>query len=175
VDGQLPHYQVGDVVNGHRWNGEAWDPVPSYQVGDVVNGYRWNGEAWEPVTDRRKGVQPVAAGRDEVTMPYRDWQSAAIDAIKDPLMTLVHRGVTHGMPDDALLSVVARANYLLNLATFVKVPWIQRSDFRLAEGFFLDTRSEALSELMRNGNWASTEEISAAIHSRMLEVDGEGG
>jgi hypothetical protein len=24
--GQWP-YQVGDVVNGHRWNGQTWEPV----------------------------------------------------------------------------------------------------------------------------------------------------
>lgn len=58
---QMPNYRVGDVVNGHRWNGRTWEPVPpgwgsnpspgvpQHQIGEVVNGYRWNGTTWEPV------------------------------------------------------------------------------------------------------------------------------
>lgn len=53
-------YQIGDIANGHQWNGVAWVPVteaapsqavpaPTYEVGSVVNGHRWNGVAWTPV------------------------------------------------------------------------------------------------------------------------------
>ncbi|MCL2781017.1 MAG: hypothetical protein FWD74_05930 [Actinomycetia bacterium] len=50
-------YQVGDVVNGHRFDGAQWvplDPEASaapavYQVGDVVNGHRFDGAQWVPL------------------------------------------------------------------------------------------------------------------------------
>ena len=34
------------------------DQHPQYQVGDVVNGHRWTGAAWEPVADVRSTPQP---------------------------------------------------------------------------------------------------------------------
>ncbi len=54
---QAPSYQVGDVVNGHRFDGVNWTPVApqaplppaAAQVGDVVNGHRFDGAAWVPV------------------------------------------------------------------------------------------------------------------------------
>jgi hypothetical protein len=42
-------YQVGDVVNGHKFNGSQWVPYQQqYQVGDVVNGHQFNGTQWVP-------------------------------------------------------------------------------------------------------------------------------
>ncbi|HML50252.1 MAG TPA: hypothetical protein PKD84_02430, partial [Propionicimonas sp.] len=47
---QPQQYQVGQVVNGHRWDGQQWVPVAQApQVGEVQNGYRWNGSQWEPM------------------------------------------------------------------------------------------------------------------------------
>lgn len=43
-------YQVGEVVNGHKWTGSTWEPVDTYQVGEIVNGHRWTGTAWEQVS-----------------------------------------------------------------------------------------------------------------------------
>jgi hypothetical protein len=53
-----PRHGVGDVINGHRFDGVSWIPVmpaapprlpPQHQAGDVVNGHRFDGGAWTPV------------------------------------------------------------------------------------------------------------------------------
>lgn len=50
----LKRQQMGLIGNGHATatGSFATQPQtqPSYQVGDVVNGHRWNGTDWVPVT-----------------------------------------------------------------------------------------------------------------------------
>ncbi|MCE1174698.1 MAG: hypothetical protein LWW77_08850, partial [Propionibacteriales bacterium] len=58
--------QVGQVVNGHRWDGTRWVPVQEAQpaqqqapqVGQIVNGYQWNGVQWVPA--QQVQAQPAA-------------------------------------------------------------------------------------------------------------------
>jgi hypothetical protein len=54
--------QVGQVVNGHQWDGTAWVPLAQAQnvpqVGQEVNGHRWDGTAWVPLT---QAAAPSAA------------------------------------------------------------------------------------------------------------------
>lgn len=40
---------AGDNVEGIGKWGEGMSEQPQYQVGDVVNGYRWNGQVWAPI------------------------------------------------------------------------------------------------------------------------------
>ena len=67
-----PHSQaqVGDVVDGRRFNGVSWVPIPGqvppaaslaspqYRVGDVVNGHRFDGSGWVPVDQGTIAAQP---------------------------------------------------------------------------------------------------------------------
>jgi hypothetical protein len=43
--------QVGQIVNGHRWDGTQWVPLaaPAPQVGQIANGHQWNGTQWVPL------------------------------------------------------------------------------------------------------------------------------
>ena len=41
---------LGQVVNGHQWNGTQWVPLPAPPaIGQVSNGHRWDGARWVPV------------------------------------------------------------------------------------------------------------------------------
>jgi hypothetical protein len=54
-----PRAQVGDVIDGRRFNGTSWVPLQSpapapltaqvYRAGDVVDGQRFDGQSWTPV------------------------------------------------------------------------------------------------------------------------------
>ena len=41
--------QVGQVVNGHQWNGSQWVPFVAPAVGQLSNGHQWNGTEWVPL------------------------------------------------------------------------------------------------------------------------------
>jgi len=41
--------QVGQVVNGHQWNGSQWVPFAAPAVGQISNGHQWNGTQWVPL------------------------------------------------------------------------------------------------------------------------------
>ncbi len=41
--------QLGQVVNGHQWNGAQWVPLIAPTVGQISNGHQWNGSQWVPL------------------------------------------------------------------------------------------------------------------------------
>lgn len=41
--------QLGQVVNGHQWNGSQWVPFAAPAVGQISNGHQWNGIQWVPL------------------------------------------------------------------------------------------------------------------------------
>ena len=41
--------QLGQVVNGHQWNGSQWVPYAAAAVGQISNGHQWNGTQWVPL------------------------------------------------------------------------------------------------------------------------------
>jgi hypothetical protein len=51
--------QVGQVVNGHQWNGSQWVPLPPPPgIGQVSNGHRWDGARWVPIQPAQP-IQPA--------------------------------------------------------------------------------------------------------------------
>lgn len=50
-DPQGRNYQPGDVVNGFRWTGSAWERV--WQPGDIQNGHRFDGYGWIPLPEKK--------------------------------------------------------------------------------------------------------------------------
>jgi hypothetical protein len=61
---------VGQVVNGHQWDGTRWVPLQQAQaqqqapqVGQIVNGYQWNGVQWVPAqqAQAQQQAQPAQA------------------------------------------------------------------------------------------------------------------
>ncbi len=42
--------QLGQIVNGHQWNGTHWVPLaPPPAIGQISNGHRWDGNRWVPI------------------------------------------------------------------------------------------------------------------------------
>lgn len=41
--------QLGQVVDGHQWNGAQWLPLTAPTVGQISNGHQWNGSQWVPL------------------------------------------------------------------------------------------------------------------------------
>jgi hypothetical protein len=41
--------QLGQVVNGHQWNGAQWVPLAAPTMGQISNGHQWNGAQWVPL------------------------------------------------------------------------------------------------------------------------------
>lgn len=41
--------QLGQVVNGHQWNGAEWVPYAAPALGQISNGHQWNGSQWVPL------------------------------------------------------------------------------------------------------------------------------
>ena len=58
--------QVGQIANGHQWNGTQWVPLPSPQqvpqVGQVANGHRGDGRQWVPLPQQAPQVGTIANG-----------------------------------------------------------------------------------------------------------------
>lgn len=68
--------QVGQVLNGYRWNGFSWEPAMAqhpaeYPVGTVIDGQRWNGYTWEP----------VGAAGSSAKQWYRQWWVIALAVV----------------------------------------------------------------------------------------------
>ncbi len=40
---------LGQVVNGHQWNGSQWVPITAPALGQISNGHQWNGTQWVPL------------------------------------------------------------------------------------------------------------------------------
>ena len=60
---------IGEVSNGHQWNGSQWVPLAP-QVGQVANGHRWDGRQWVPVAPP---VPPVGTVQNGYQWDGRQW------------------------------------------------------------------------------------------------------
>jgi len=64
--------QLGQVVNGHQWNGSQWVPLPPPPaIGQVSNGHRWDGARWVPIQPAPPAPTAPGGGRPVLSELHR--------------------------------------------------------------------------------------------------------